>query len=205
MAPAANGRAIAPYYSEPTVYVCCGIVLAMIVVVVLVYVLPEDRIREIVVLSGDDVVADLPPVGAVAGAAGSVAGSAGAAAATSEAAGGEGAGASALGDANGAGAAPSDSADGAGVDEAATSKASYPPEYGPAADPRYGLSARELQIMALFAQGRSANWIAEHLVISKNTVRTHLRSVYTKLGVHSRQELLNFIDGNGADSQGQER
>ena len=53
-----------------------------------------------------------------------------------------------------------------------------------------GISAREAQIMALFAQGRSANWIAEDLVISKNTVRSHIRSIYTKLDVHSRKELL---------------
>ncbi len=53
-----------------------------------------------------------------------------------------------------------------------------------------GVSAREAQIMALFAQGRSANWIAEDLVISKNTVRSHIRSIYTKLDVHSRKELL---------------
>ena len=53
-----------------------------------------------------------------------------------------------------------------------------------------GISVREAQIMALFAQGRSANWIAEDLVISKNTVRSHIRSIYTKLDVHSRKELL---------------
>ncbi len=53
-----------------------------------------------------------------------------------------------------------------------------------------GISAREAQIIALFAQGRSANWIAEDLLISKNTVRSHVRSIYTKLDVHSRKELL---------------
>ena len=57
-----------------------------------------------------------------------------------------------------------------------------------------GLSSREVEIMLLFAQGRSANWIADYLVISKNTVRSHLRAVYTKLDVHSRQELLDAID-----------
>ena len=67
--------------------------------------------------------------------------------------------------------------------------------YGRAADPVYGLSKRELEIMALFAQGRSANWIAENQCISKNTVRTHLRSVYAKLDVHTRQELLDLIAG----------
>lgn len=62
-----------------------------------------------------------------------------------------------------------------------------------AADPHYGLSSRELEILDLFAQGRSANWIADNLTISKNTVRSHLRAIYTKLDVHTRQELLDFL------------
>ena len=61
-------------------------------------------------------------------------------------------------------------------------------------DPRFGISSREAEVMELFASGRSANWIAEELVISKNTVRSHLRSVYTKLDVHNRQELLDFLN-----------
>ena len=56
-----------------------------------------------------------------------------------------------------------------------------------------GISAREAQIMSFFAQGRSANWIAEDLIISKNTVRSHIRSIYTKLDVHSRKELLEKL------------
>lgn len=48
--------------------------------------------------------------------------------------------------------------------------------------------------MDLFAQGRSANWIADALVISKNTVRSHLRAIYTKLDVHTRQELLDCLN-----------
>lgn len=59
---------------------------------------------------------------------------------------------------------------------------------------RYGLSAREVQIMDLFSQGRSANWIADALFISKNTVRSHLRAIYTKLDVHTRQELIDAIN-----------
>lgn len=58
---------------------------------------------------------------------------------------------------------------------------------------RYGLSDRELEVLALFAQGRSANWIAEALTISNNTVRSHLRSSYAKLDVHTRQELIDFV------------
>ncbi|MFR8047470.1 MAG: response regulator transcription factor [Eggerthella lenta] len=64
---------------------------------------------------------------------------------------------------------------------------------GRATDARYGLTARELEILDLFAQGRSANWIADNLTISKNTVRSHLRAIYTKLDVHTRQELLDFL------------
>lgn len=63
---------------------------------------------------------------------------------------------------------------------------------------RFGVSSREAQIMLLFAQGHSANWIAEDLVISKNTVRSHIRSIYTKLDVHSRRELLDFLATVGA-------
>lgn len=58
---------------------------------------------------------------------------------------------------------------------------------------RFGISLREEEIMEYFAQGRSANWIAEELTISKNTVRSHIRSIYTKLDVHTRQELLDFL------------
>ncbi len=60
-------------------------------------------------------------------------------------------------------------------------------------DPKYGVSSREKEILVLFAQGRSANWIAEELTISKNTVRSHLRAIYTKLDVHTRQDLLDFL------------
>lgn len=59
---------------------------------------------------------------------------------------------------------------------------------------RYGLSAREAEILGDFARGRSAASIAEKHVISINTVKTHLRRVYEKTGVHSRQELLDLID-----------
>lgn len=85
---------------------------------------------------------------------------------------------------------------GAGHPEAPESASAQEQQpYGRAALPLYGLSSRELEVMALFAQGRSANWIAENLCISKNTVRTHLRAVYAKLDVHTRQELLDFISG----------
>ena len=58
----------------------------------------------------------------------------------------------------------------------------------------YDLSAREFQVIDEFSSGRSARYIADHLVLSEHTVKTHLRRAYAKLGVHSRQELLNLIE-----------
>lgn len=57
----------------------------------------------------------------------------------------------------------------------------------------YGLSARETQIVSLFSQGRSAARIAEELILSENTVKTHLQNAYSKTGVHSKQELIDLL------------
>ena len=56
-----------------------------------------------------------------------------------------------------------------------------------------GISEREHEVMELFAQGRSASWIADRLILSTSTVRSHIRAVYMKTGVHSRQELQDFL------------
>ena len=57
------------------------------------------------------------------------------------------------------------------------------------------LSRRETEVFALIARGRSVPFIAEALVISENTVRSHARRIYDKLGVHSKQELLSMVEG----------
>ena len=59
---------------------------------------------------------------------------------------------------------------------------------------RSGLTSRERDIFALFAEGRSAPYIAEMLVLSENTVKTHLRHIYTKCNLHNRQDLLDAIE-----------
>ena len=83
---------------------------------------------------------------------------------------------------------------GVGTSPMSTSTASMDLEARIAALPTsLGVSTREAQVMLLFAHGHSANWIAEDLVISKNTVRSHIRSIYTKLDVHSRRELLEYL------------
>lgn len=58
---------------------------------------------------------------------------------------------------------------------------------------RYGLAKREQETMALIAKGRSKRYIAEQLCLSENTVRGYAKTLYAKLGVHSRQELLDLL------------
>ena len=57
----------------------------------------------------------------------------------------------------------------------------------------HGLSTRETEVMELIARGNSMAAIAERLVISENTVRSHSKHIYAKLDVHSKQEILDLI------------
>jgi LuxR family maltose regulon positive regulatory protein len=50
------------------------------------------------------------------------------------------------------------------------------------------LSDRELEVLRLLTSSLSSTEMAEELFISVNTIRTHIRTVYSKLGVHSRYE-----------------
>lgn len=56
------------------------------------------------------------------------------------------------------------------------------------------LSARETEILQYLARGRSQPYIRDELVLSKNTVATHVKHIYQKLEVHSRQELLDLVE-----------
>lgn len=58
----------------------------------------------------------------------------------------------------------------------------------------YRLSAREAEVMELIARGNSVVRIAEELVVSENTIRTHSKRIYSKLAIHKKQELLDLID-----------
>lgn len=59
---------------------------------------------------------------------------------------------------------------------------------------KYALSQREIEIMLLFARGHTIASIAKELYISDNTVKTHLRRMYIKLGIHKKQELFALIN-----------
>jgi DNA-binding NarL/FixJ family response regulator len=50
------------------------------------------------------------------------------------------------------------------------------------------LTTREIEVLRLMAEGSSSRDIAERLGISYATVRSHIRSMGGKLGVHSKGE-----------------
>ena len=59
---------------------------------------------------------------------------------------------------------------------------------------RHRLTARETEVFELLARGRTSPVIQEKLVLSHNTVKTHVRHIYAKLDVHSQQELISMVE-----------
>jgi DNA-binding CsgD family transcriptional regulator len=55
-----------------------------------------------------------------------------------------------------------------------------------------GLTAREVEVLRLLARGLTNTQIAEELVVSLLTVKAHLRSIYSKLGVTSRSAATRY-------------
>jgi DNA-binding NarL/FixJ family response regulator len=62
----------------------------------------------------------------------------------------------------------------------------------------WGLTARESETLALLAQGLANRAIAEAMLVSENTVRTHLKGVFRKLGVTSRSQAVARALGPGS-------
>lgn len=52
------------------------------------------------------------------------------------------------------------------------------------------LTAREIEVLRLVADGRSNKWIAEHLALSALTVKSHLARISRKLGTGDRSHLV---------------
>lgn len=64
-------------------------------------------------------------------------------------------------------------------------------KFQPEPGPREPLSPRETALLALLVQGLSYAEAASELGVSLNTVRTHIRSIYEKLSVHSKSEAVS--------------
>lgn len=62
---------------------------------------------------------------------------------------------------------------------------------------RYGLTAREAEVFDLLLKGNTMSAISRKLCISDNTTRGHMKRIYCKLDVHSRQELVDKVEGDG--------
>lgn len=69
-------------------------------------------------------------------------------------------------------------------------------------DPLDVLSPRERDVLASMAEGRRGRQIAEDLMISTDTVRTHTRSIFSKLDVHSRLEAVRVARAGGLGPRG---
>lgn len=61
---------------------------------------------------------------------------------------------------------------------------------------KFDLTAREIDVLNALLQGRSYTNIGTKLFISKSTVKTHASHIYQKIGVRSRDELIEYIDSH---------
>lgn len=57
-----------------------------------------------------------------------------------------------------------------------------------------GLTDREAEILEYLVAGKRPKEISEMLVVSITTVRSHVRAIYAKTGVHSHGELMHLLD-----------
>jgi DNA-binding CsgD family transcriptional regulator len=65
--------------------------------------------------------------------------------------------------------------------------------YNPDPQAKFGLSKREMDIIYFLNQGLSYDEIGGRLFISKQTVHTHVKNIYRKLGAKSRIELYRYV------------
>ena len=57
----------------------------------------------------------------------------------------------------------------------------------------WGLTARENEVLTLLTEGASNAQIAQALFVSVETVRSHVKQVYRKLGVHTRSQATSLV------------
>lgn len=57
----------------------------------------------------------------------------------------------------------------------------------------HGLTARETEVLTLIAQRKTRSEIEQELFLSQNTVKTHVRHIYAKLGIHSKSDVYELV------------
>ena len=60
----------------------------------------------------------------------------------------------------------------------------------------YALTRRERDVVAAVLAGLDTRAVTERLFISRHTVQDHLKSVFEKIGIHSRRELLTTFNAS---------
>lgn len=63
---------------------------------------------------------------------------------------------------------------------------------------RFGLTGREIEVLTLYALGHTQARVSEELHLSPNTVHSHIKRIYEKTDLHSRQEILDYIAEYGS-------
>jgi DNA-binding NarL/FixJ family response regulator len=66
----------------------------------------------------------------------------------------------------------------------------------PSLDPIAGLSKRQLEVLRLLGAGHTYEEIGERLVITVNTVKFHVRSIYLRLGVTNRLAAAKLLEAH---------
>lgn len=59
----------------------------------------------------------------------------------------------------------------------------------------HGITPREMEVLVLLGKGRSGSYVQRELRISRGTFNSHTTSLYHKLGLHSREQLMDLIEG----------
>jgi DNA-binding NarL/FixJ family response regulator len=74
----------------------------------------------------------------------------------------------------------------------ATTPRPDPPPPSPQQPPPDGLTVREVEVLALIAQGLSNPQIADALFVSAHTVKTHINRIFAKTGSRNRNEAIDY-------------
>ena len=56
------------------------------------------------------------------------------------------------------------------------------------------LTPRQREVMELLAKGRDTRYIEEAFVVSRATAKTHIANLYQKIEVHSKRELIDYLE-----------